>query len=132
MGSELVRDLHGMFAFALCDLRNRRLVLARDRLGIKPLYMASARGGLAFSSAIRSLLDVGTSDDPDSVSLVQYLRYSKVPEPRTAYRDVRALLPGHVLVADLDRGTWDTTEFGGSRRRVGSTVGGDWSEAEAR
>ncbi len=95
----LLGRLRGMFAFALWDGRDRRLVLARDPLGVKPLYLARAAGRLLFASEIKSLLvDPAVPRDLDLEALDQYLAFLYVPEPRTIYRGIRALSPGHLLV----------------------------------
>jgi asparagine synthase (glutamine-hydrolysing) len=96
-----LRDVRGMFAFALWDRRRRRLLLARDRLGIKPLFYATPPGTFAFASDIDALTACG--DVPrrlDWTSLYEYLVLLTVPGPHTIYRDVRSLEPGCVLVVD--------------------------------
>ena len=103
-GDDLVHRLRGMFAFALWDARRRRLLLARDRLGVKPLYYALPETGgieLAFASELKALLDVpGVSRELDLESLAAYLAYLYIPHPRTAVLGARRLPPGHLLVAD--------------------------------
>jgi asparagine synthase (glutamine-hydrolysing) len=106
-GDDLVHLLRGMFAFALWDGRRERLLLARDRLGVKPLYYAlpeSGEIGLAFASELKSLLHVpGVSRALDLESLAAYLAYLYVPHPRTAVAGARRLPPGHLLVAEAGR-----------------------------
>jgi len=88
----------GMFAFALWDTEGRELVLARDRLGKKPLYWTSAGGALAFASELSALLLLETTPrriDRDALCL--YLRHACVPAPRTILEGVHKLEPGHVL-----------------------------------
>jgi asparagine synthase (glutamine-hydrolysing) len=106
-GDSCVDHLRGMFAFALWDVARERLLLARDRLGVKPLYYAIPEEGdieLAFASELKSLLQVpGVSRDLDLESLSSYLAYLYVPHPRTAVRGARKLPPGHVLVAEEGR-----------------------------
>ena len=100
-GERCVEDFRGMFAFALWDRRRRRLLLARDRLGIKPLYYFLGPGLLAFASEIKALLEhpeVPREVDPEALDLYLSLRY--VPGPRTLFRGIRKLPPGHTL-------TWD-------------------------
>jgi asparagine synthase (glutamine-hydrolysing) len=91
-------SLHGMFAIAIWDSRTHTLVLARDRLGKKPLYFAHDGRRVVFGSEIKALLAadpaLGTVDDE---ALVPYLRYGFVPEPRTMYRHIQVVPPGHVL-----------------------------------
>jgi asparagine synthase (glutamine-hydrolysing) len=111
-GPELVRHIHGMYALAIYDVRAQTLLLARDRLGIKPLYVAQGRDGVvSFASGIDSLLAAGASRDPDPEAIVQFLRFCRVPEPRTAYREVRALLPGHRMLVDVCAGTTREERF---------------------
>lgn len=98
-GSDCVRHLHGMFAFALWDARRRQLLLARDRVGKKPLLYALRDGGVAFASEMHALLeDPEISREPDPVALDQYLAFGYVPVPRSALRAVRKLPPAHTLV----------------------------------
>ena len=90
--------LNGMFAFAIYDAPKRRLLLARDRLGIKPLYYAHIPAGLIFGSEIKALLAHPTiSRTLDPVALDQYLTYKYIPGERTMYRAIRKLPPGHRL-----------------------------------
>jgi asparagine synthase (glutamine-hydrolysing) len=99
-GVECVSHLWGMFALALWDSRRHVLLLARDRLGKKPLvYYADPDGGLAFASELQGLLEhpsVPREVDPRAVD--DYLTYLYVPSPTTAFRDVKKLRPGHRLV----------------------------------
>ncbi|MGC5333238.1 N-acetylglutaminylglutamine amidotransferase [Micromonospora sp. DT62] len=103
-GEHFVDHLVGMFAVVLVDRRRRRLVLARDRLGIKPLYLAESSGRLRFASTLPALLragDVDTSIDP--VALHHYLSWhSIVPAPRTVLRGIRKLPPATVRVVEAD------------------------------
>ncbi len=98
-GLDLLADLDGMFAFALYDPTARRLLLARDRLGIKPLFYAQRPdGGLLFASEIKALLAAGVVDTAiDHQALHDYLGLTYVPGPRTLYRGIRQLPPGHGL-----------------------------------
>jgi len=100
-GADVVDHLRGMFAFAIWDRPRRRLLLARDRLGIKPLYFARTQRLLAFGSEIKALLEVPEVPrelDPEALDLYLSLRY--VPAPRTMYRGIEKLEPGHVLVCE--------------------------------
>ncbi|MGK5740969.1 N-acetylglutaminylglutamine amidotransferase [Micromonospora sp. URMC 103] len=103
-GERFVDHLVGMFAFGLVDRARRRLVLARDRLGIKPLYLAETPGRLRFASSLPALLragDVDTSIDP--VALHHYLSWhSIVPAPRTVLRGVRKLPPATLRIVEAD------------------------------
>ena len=94
-GVDCVDDLRGMFAFALWDTREQSLMLARDRLGLKPLYYAETDQGLSFSSELRSLLcDDRISRELDYRAIDEYLSYLFVPHPRTIFQQARKLPPG--------------------------------------
>lgn len=92
----------GMFAIGLWDAQERVLLLVRDRLGIKPLYVYSGSTGVLFASELKALVaagDLGLSVDPEALGA--YFRYLYVPAPLSIYREVRKLRPGHILrVAD--------------------------------
>ncbi len=100
-GLDFVQQLNGMFAVALWDARRRRLVLARDRLGVKPLYYALQGRRLAFASETKALLEVPwlrTSLDPEAVAA--YMNFSSIPAPMTGFREVLRLPPAHVATFD--------------------------------
>jgi asparagine synthase (glutamine-hydrolysing) len=97
-GAQVVDDLQGMFAFAIWDRRRHQLLLARDRLGIKPLYYALTPTSLLFGSEIKAILAEGTvraSFDPDIVP--EYLATRFVSGDNTFFQGIRKLMPGHVL-----------------------------------
>jgi asparagine synthase (glutamine-hydrolysing) len=97
-GSEMVHRLRGMFAFAVWDARQRRLLLARDRLGKKPLYYRVNGDTLAFASELKALLqDPEISGEIDPVALHHYLTLQYVPAPWSIVAGVSKLPPGHVL-----------------------------------
>lgn len=100
-GADAFRALAGMFAIALWDRRRQRLILARDRLGIKPLYYAVVHGTLFFASEVQALIRCpAIPRQVDTVGLRYYLELRAVPAPLTLFRDVRKLLPGHFMVCD--------------------------------
>jgi asparagine synthase (glutamine-hydrolysing) len=103
-GVDFVRHLEGMFAIALWDAPRRRLVLARDRLGKKPLLWTRLEDGtLAFASELKALLAVpGVTRDPDLAALDAYLALQYVPGDRTGLKGIHRLPPGSVLVAEGD------------------------------
>jgi len=102
-GDDCVIRLRGMFAFALWDRRKQRLLLVRDRLGIKPLYYYHGRDSFVFASEIKSLLEApGIPREVDETALNLYLSLRYVPGPRTMFREIFKLQPGHLMV--LDRG----------------------------
>ena len=114
LGCDLCTSLRGMFAFAVWNEAKQELVLARDRLGKKPLYYAQLGDSLLFASEIKSLLcceDLPGEIDP--VSLDQYLTLGYVPGPRTMFRGISKLLPGHLMVFSQGRSKireyWDVT-----------------------
>jgi asparagine synthase (glutamine-hydrolysing) len=103
-GTRLARHLRGMFAFAVWDGRRRRAVVARDRLGIKPLYYAHVDDVLVFGSELKSVLASGlVRTELDLEALDAYLTLGFVPAPRTPLADVRKLLPGEQLVIEDGR-----------------------------
>jgi len=134
-GRECLAHLRGMFAFALWDAQRRELFLARDRLGIKPVYYACTEdGGFVFASEVRALLAGGlVAPRLDRVALSEYLAYQSLPAPRTLVDGVRSLQPGCWLRVDASGGVthgcyWDllgqvgppadTSTLEDSRRRV--------------
>jgi asparagine synthase (glutamine-hydrolysing) len=98
LGPACVRELHGMFAFAVWDRRRRELLLARDRVGKKPLFYCERGGALSFASELRALLeDPEVSREVDHVAIDAYLTYGCVPAPMSAFAAVRKLMPAHTL-----------------------------------
>lgn len=96
--ASMLRALRGMFAFALFDAGRGEVVLARDRLGIKPLYYCEIPDGVAFSSEARALVQAGfASGAPDAAAIGAYLRWGVVPGPLTVFSGVRELPPGSFL-----------------------------------
>jgi asparagine synthase (glutamine-hydrolysing) len=102
-GPSFVKRLRGMFAVAVWDGRLRRLVLARDRFGIKPLYYRWQSGLLSFGSELKALLrQPGFSRAIDPGALEAYLAFGWIPTPLTIFKEARKLPAGHALVADAD------------------------------
>ena len=130
-GDSFVARLHGMFAFAILERDTGRLVLARDRLGIKPLYYADFRRKLRFASSLPALLRAGeVSCDIDPVGLHHYLTFhSVVPAPHTVIRGVRKLPPATVMIVEHDgrrreERYWEPAFLSGAEER---NLGfGDW------
>src|SRR4051812_2753030 len=103
-GEGVVHHLRGMFAFAIWDARNERLVLARDRYGEKPLFLHESAGALYFSSEIKALLRVpGIAARVDLSSVWDYLAYRYVPGQKTMFTGIRKLMPGSMLVWEAGR-----------------------------
>jgi asparagine synthase (glutamine-hydrolysing) len=124
-GLDFVQHLNGMFAIALWDKRRRRLVLARDRLGIKPVYYAVQGSRLIFGSETKAILQApGLAATLDREALVGYMNYSSIPGEQTCFREIRRLLPGHLAIFDKNGLTttqyWDV-DYGRQR---------DWNERE--
>lgn len=117
VGPACVHRLRGMFAFAIYDERRRSLLLARDRLGKKPLHYAWAGGRLLFGSEIKSILVAAPElKDVDRDSLLQYFCLRYIPDPDTVFTKIRKLPPGHVL--EFSKGRlgalqyWDLPPYG--------------------
>src|SRR5215510_10437317 len=116
-GADCVRHLRGMFAFALWDARRHTLLLARDRLGIKPLYYAQTPHGLVFGSELKALVaNPWVRRRVDPRALAAYLRFGYVPDPLSILEGVTKLPPGHViLVKDGQAGApqryWEPTSY---------------------
>jgi asparagine synthase (glutamine-hydrolysing) len=111
-GPDCVKKLNGMFSFAIWDQRRRRLMLARDRVGIKPLYYYSDHNCLAFGSELKALLQCAeVPRDLDHLALDTYLTCEYIPGPRTIFKNVHKLPPGHVLILEDGQTTvesyWD-------------------------
>lgn len=98
-GENCVHHLDGMFAFALWDISNSRLLLARDRLGIKPLYWSKLPGKFLFASEIRAFLASGeVTSEMDDLSILKYVAFPAIQAPLTIFSQIHALLPGHMLI----------------------------------
>jgi len=117
MGSDCVQKLRGMFGLALYDERNRRLLLARDRLGKKPLHYALQGDRLYFGSEIKAILAVAPElAQVNYDGLLQYMYFGYVPDPITAFTPIQKLPPGHLL--EFERGEvrvrsyWDLPAYG--------------------
>jgi asparagine synthase (glutamine-hydrolysing) len=104
-GADCVHHLRGMFAFAIWDSRRRRLFLARDRIGVKPLYVAALPHVLLFGSEIKALFgnpSFAPRLNEDALSL--YLTFAATPAPGTLFEGVEKLPPGHRLIVDAETG----------------------------
>jgi asparagine synthase (glutamine-hydrolysing) len=100
-GLDCVNQLRGMFAFAIWDSRRRRLFLARDRVGIKPLYYCQTGKGLWFASELKGIMeDPEVSRELDHNALRAFFAFKYVPGEETLFKSVRKLLPGHYLVVE--------------------------------
>ena len=105
LGPDCIHQLRGMFAFALWDSRRRQLLLARDRVGVKPLYFARTPDALVFGSEIKALFeqpDLRPRLNEAAVSL--YLTFAATPAPVTLFEGIQKLPPGHRLIVEADTG----------------------------
>lgn len=103
-GPDCVKHLNGIFAFAIWDVRNQRLFLARDRMGVKPLYYTQVGGKLAFASEVKSLLTLPElSPVLDLTAAAQFFRLGFVPAPRTLFSGIQKLPAGWWLTAERGR-----------------------------
>ena len=104
-GEDALSRLNGQWAFALWDSRGKRLVLSRDRLGVRPIYLTRTGGRLVFASEIKGLFaDPGVSRALDPVGLDQVFTFWTTVAPRTPFQGIEELPPGHTLVVDLAAG----------------------------
>jgi asparagine synthase (glutamine-hydrolysing) len=109
-GERFVEKLRGMFAFAIWDARERKLVLGRDRLGIKPLYLYASGGQLVFASELKALLSSGLVPRKfEHAGLRAFLQLGHIPPPWTAIRGVTPLASGHIGV--WKDGQWRTEPY---------------------
>ncbi len=123
-GADMVRELRGMFAFAIWDTDNRKLLLARDPYGIKPLYYADDGSTFRFASQVKALLAGGSvSSEPDPAGAVGFCLFGSVPEPFTMYRGVRALPAGSTL---------EVSEAGAAAASRYHSIAQVYHDAEAR
>jgi asparagine synthase (glutamine-hydrolysing) len=130
-GAESLHRLRGMFAFAIWDARERRLFLARDRLGVKPLYFAQVPGGLLFASEVRSLLATArVAKKLDPVAVDDYLAFGSVREPRTIVHGI-GMLPA-ASCAELERGELRVRSYWQPPLEIDSRVSSERAIEETR
>ena len=126
-GLDFVDDIEGDFAIALWDAQRAQLVLARDRVGVKPLYFYNRDGRFIFASEIKSILQhQAVTAEIDEESLYHYLTFLTTPAPRTLFRNIQKLPAGHMLVVKRD-GATEITQYWDS---LPNRVSPDRSEAE--
>ncbi len=141
-GPEFVTRLNGMFGIAVHDARQRRLLLARDRIGIKPFFYSLTPRHLVFGSEIQAILASGLIErrlDPDALG--QYVSWEYVPAPRTLFQTVQKLEPGWTLELDLESFESRTRPYWtlplpprpdgetASPRNAGPRTAGEWEDA---
>jgi asparagine synthase (glutamine-hydrolysing) len=102
-GNDFVKKLRGMFAFCLVDFRKRKILLARDQFGIKPLIYRFSKKYFAFSSEISALRLINDTPPKGSIeSIEHFLRFSYIPAPATIFKGIYKLLPGHSITLDFE------------------------------
>ncbi len=134
-GEACLPKFRGMFALALWDARRHRLLIARDPMGIKPLYYAQSGSYFLFASEVRTLLGTGLLQRRiDPAGLVNYLTFGSAYDPLTLIEGVRALLPGHTLTWEAgilrQASYWDLVDEPGAIRRTTSSFSAE-SEQQA-
>jgi asparagine synthase (glutamine-hydrolysing) len=103
-GTKVFNRLNGMFGLAIWDVRNRRLVVARDAMGIKLIYYRLSEGQLTFGSEIRSVVAAGGArPEVDPIALNRFLRFRYTPSPLTIFQGIRKLAPGSMLIVEKGR-----------------------------
>ena len=132
LGERVFEKLNGMFAMAIWDSRNKKLILARDRLGKKPLYWTKNNEALVFGSELKALLaHPSVEREIDKSSLQKYFLYEYIPTPGTIFKNINRLEPGHFLVLEngktRDEAFWDVS-FGHSELSFNEAL----SELDAR
>jgi asparagine synthase (glutamine-hydrolysing) len=129
-GADCVTHFLGMFAFAIVEHGTGTVMLARDRLGIKPLYLAETRGRLRFASTLPALLAAGDVDKSiDKVALQHYMTFhSVVPAPRTIVNGVRKLPPATVRIIRTDGSTTEHVYWEASFTRRADIADAEWPE----
>ena len=102
-GERMLLQLRGMFAFSIWDATSKKLFLARDTFGIKPLYYAEQRGTVYFASQVTALLTADIDKRPDAAGMAGFLLWGSVPEPWTFFKGIKALPAGHFMTVEPGR-----------------------------
>lgn len=129
-GEDLVHHLRGMFCFCIWDIHNERLLLCRDRLGIKQVFYTEKDGNFIFGSELKALLATGLVDkNIDVTALDHYLGFQYIPAPFTIYSDVRKLPPGHMISVTKGskaeiRQYWDISSIEAGRMTLNESIEG--------
>jgi asparagine synthase (glutamine-hydrolysing) len=127
-GEECFAKLRGMFAIAIWDGNKRRLLLARDRIGKKPLYYFVDRNRLIFGSELKAILAAnGSPQAIDPLAVCDYFSFSYIPAPKTIYKNVRKLRPAHYLVVSA-AGVRETEYWKLSFAKIQNHTEADWCE----
>ncbi|NND76665.1 MAG: asparagine synthase (glutamine-hydrolyzing) [Flavobacteriales bacterium] len=115
-GKEAIKKLEGCFAFAFADLKEQKILLSRDRMGINPLYYSSKVNKICFASELRTIRALHENLDLDQNSIDQYFKYSYIPAPHSAYSDVYKLEPGHLAI--IENGEIKTEKYYSIPRQI--------------
>lgn len=127
-GENCFQRLRGMFAIAIWDARNRKLLLARDRVGKKPLFYFHDGSRIAFASEMKAILEVpGVPREIDPEAVSDYFSFRYVPAPKSIFKNIRKVLPGHYLVASKD-GIRETEYWDLSFNRIEEFSEEQWCE----
>ncbi len=111
-GNNCMKRFNGMFAFAIWDTVEQKLLIGRDRLGVKPLYYQYKNNTLVFASEIRALIYSGIIDKKINPSAVaEYIQYSTVHAPNTMLQDVKVLMPGHFIEFNIQHSTFSILNY---------------------
>lgn len=111
-GTDCVKRFNGMFAFAIWDTLEQKLVIARDRMGVKPLYYQFKNNTLLFGSEIRALINSGLIDKKINLkSVAEYIQYTTVHAPNTILQDVLMLMPGHILEFNIQNSSFNISQY---------------------
>lgn len=110
-GVNIVNKLRGMFAFAIYDKSKKKIFLARDAVGIKPLYYYKGDGDFIFSSEIKPIVSFKDQNSLNNRELGNYFLYRSVPGNATLFKDIKKVLPGHFLHIDMDDHTFSEHQY---------------------
>lgn len=122
-GEDFVQKLNGMFSIAIWDKKNCKLILVRDRLGIKPLHYLKLNKQFIFSSEIKSILKTNYQREIDLNALSQYFTFEYIPAPTTIFKGIKKLLPGYMIILQdnkiVTKSYWDIkNEYGCDREKL--------------
>ena len=110
-GTAGIQKLRGMFTFAIWNGKTRKLLIARDRFGKKPLYYAQTKDGFYFGSELKCLRVAGVPLELDNEAIRQYFQFSYIPDPLSPYKSIKKLPPGSWLVYDANNGTIEQARY---------------------
>lgn len=128
-----LEDLNGMFAFVIYDREKKKLFIARDRLGIKPLYYAFYNGNFVFASEIKTILATGLI--PKEVAwqaIYDYFSFLNVPAPQTAFKNIVQLPPAHYLMFDLENSKMEIVNYWKPKLNSGKDVNESYDETKRK